>query len=866
MKDIKIEDLFSANGFAPNENQLKAIEHINGPLFLTAGPGSGKTRVLLWRTLNLIVFHDVKPEEIFLSTFTEKAALQLRDGLRSLLGLVTNMTGRPYDISGMALGTVHSICRQIITDRRFSNQSLRKIAPQLLDELGQYFKVYNRRFWVQMIHEGGFDDEEKAQRTINKYLINKGLYSRHHAAVNTISLFNRLSEENYHPNSTSVDDEELTSLLKMYKFYYDSLNQDERLKITDFSLIQQQAYNTILSAVDKRVFKHVIIDEYQDTNTIQELIFFSLVKETKNICVVGDDDQALYRFRGATVENLVEFENRCIKYLQQKPERIDLNLNYRSQPGIVNFYNDFISRCDWRKSTGKGYHRIVDKKIVAKKESNSPPVYSTKRSNPDHIYNEIAKFVQTLRMTNKISDYNQAAFLFPSLQSMGNRNTKVEGFMKAFDELGIPVYAPRAGRFLEVEEATIVYGLLFHIYNKPSLRGNASQGLREFRTWILRAFNKAAELREKDPLLNTFIEERIAEISRVTSDYNILLLSVTKKGLTKKSILSPELIRQLSELPGLSQIAKKNITNKYFVDLVKLRIKEGKGLPVRYLINRATSLDRSILDTFYQLQAFEYFRKIFENAENGIDEGPMYNLAMVSQYLARFMNDYSPIINAEFLEGGTFVNVFVSSFTYAIFRLGETEYEDKEVPFPKGRIPFLTIHQSKGLEFPVVILGSPYRMERDPGMNEKIIRKLVEKEGEPIERISEFDNMRMFYVAFSRAKNLLILPHFQGRGQRISSPLKEMLEEEKLPFLSDIDFKEIHEAKSEVEELGKSYSYTADYMGYQRCPRQYMVFRKYGFETSRSQNMFFGNLVHKTIEDLHRYLINERNLKEGVTK
>ena len=70
MYKIKIEDLFRSKGFAPNENQQKAILHLDGPLFLTAGPGSGKTRVLLWRTLNLIVFEGVKPEEIFLSTFT----------------------------------------------------------------------------------------------------------------------------------------------------------------------------------------------------------------------------------------------------------------------------------------------------------------------------------------------------------------------------------------------------------------------------------------------------------------------------------------------------------------------------------------------------------------------------------------------------------------------------------------------------------------------------------------------------------------------------------------------------------------------------------------------------------------------------
>jgi len=140
-RNNSIEHFWNLRNFKPNENQREAILYVDGPLFLTAGPGSGKTRVLLWRTLNLIVFHGVKPEDIFLSTFTEKAALQLKEGLKTLLGLVTNETGQPYDISKMALGTVHSICQSLITDRRFSEGGARKHPPLLMDALSQYFKL-----------------------------------------------------------------------------------------------------------------------------------------------------------------------------------------------------------------------------------------------------------------------------------------------------------------------------------------------------------------------------------------------------------------------------------------------------------------------------------------------------------------------------------------------------------------------------------------------------------------------------------------------------------------------------------------------------------------------------------------------------
>ena len=103
---LNIETLWTHAGFEPNDWQREAIMHTDGPLFLTAGPGSGKTRVLLWRTLNLIVFHEVPAEEIFLGTFTEKAALQLRQGLTMYLSDATRLTGRAYDLSRMPLGTV----------------------------------------------------------------------------------------------------------------------------------------------------------------------------------------------------------------------------------------------------------------------------------------------------------------------------------------------------------------------------------------------------------------------------------------------------------------------------------------------------------------------------------------------------------------------------------------------------------------------------------------------------------------------------------------------------------------------------------------------------------------------------------------
>lgn len=848
-----LQQFWKESNFHPNENQRKAIESINGPVFLTAGPGSGKTRVLLWRTLNLIVFHKIKPEEIFLSTFTEKAAHQLKEGLKSLLGIVTNKTGIPYDISKMSLGTVHSICKNIITDRRFSNDGARKIAPKLMDELEQYFYFYNKRKWKEIYEVGKYENEEEANRAINLFFSERDFYSKHQAVTSLIDIFNRFSEERLETSKLKAKDNVVKKLLTMYEYYLNDLRK-ERIKITDFSLLQLEAYNNLLSSENsKNIFKHIIIDEYQDTNTIQELIFFELAKGNKNICIVGDDDQALYRFRGATVDNLVEFESRCKKYLNQKPTIINLNKNYRSKNDIVEYYRKFINLIDWKKQSGKGFHRVINKEIISVRTDKSPGIVVSEKNDASLVYTEIAKFIKRLKEENKIEDYNQVAFLFPYLKN----SSRVIGFKDAFENEGIPVYAPRSGRFLEVDEAIDFYGLMLHVFGKPKHDFKASRGLKEFQSWLGKCIDRADAHLKRDKNINEFVKDKKNEIETVLRDYDILTNYLKKKDIELTEDFNLNMRRSILNLSGLSEKAKKLLSNKFFEKVIEKRQKDGRPFTVKYIVNSMTSLDWSILDLFYQLNGFQHFREMYRLAHEGIDEGPICNLGLITQYLGRFLEDYGNVLTASFLKDDKFINTFFSSFSYALFRRGESEYEDSDDPFPKGRVSFLTIHQAKGLEFPVVVLGSLYKQNRGPSKKEIVIRDLLKKGGEPLDRIDEFDIMRMFYVALSRAKELVVLPRYT-RGRAAIEPFKKLLNEESLLEIKEFKFKDLKASRLDKNDLGKTYSYTSDYLFYQKCPRNYMIYKKYGFVPSRSQTMFFGSLVHKTIEDLHHYLINKR--------
>jgi DNA helicase-2/ATP-dependent DNA helicase PcrA len=502
----------------------------------------------------------------------------------------------------------------------------------------------------------------------------------------------------------------------------------------------------------------------------------------------------------------------------------------------------------------------MDKDIRAHNPDENLSIVASTPGSPETVCAEIAQLVKILIDQGKVEDPNQIAFLYPSLKS-----SAVEAMRKALENLGLKVYAPRAGRFLEVDESYDVFGLFALILGLPEIQGGWGGDYGAFGDWLLQIEQNAKQLTKADPALKQFVIDKRAEVNTACRDFEALKRVVEHENWSLKEPYDlMRMKRKLYNASGLSDTGRKLLGSAYLDLTVERRAREGKPFSLEYILKRVTSLDWSLLDLFYRLTGFAHFKAMFDLAESGEDEGPVCNLSLITQYLARFVDEFIPMLTADLLVDGMFHRVFYFSFLFSIYRLGESEYEDAEDPFPKGRIPFLTVHQSKGLEFPVVVLGNPRRRLYDAGFVEKAIYPFCENENsEPLTRQAEFDAMRMFYVALSRAQNLMVIAHFKGRGQSINAPFKTLLDNN-FPRIPQLDLETVPKYTSQENDLPRMYSYTADFLSYKKCPRQYMVFRKYGFVPSRAQTMFFGSLVHRTLEDLHHEIIRRRGeIKNG---
>ena len=295
-----------------NEPQRQAVEHIDGPLMIIAGAGSGKTRVLTYRTAHLIE-KGVDPFSILLLTFTNKAAGEMRHRIESVIGT---------QAKNIWMGTFHSVFAKIL---RFEGTRLGYTSN---------FSIYDtddaKSLIRALIKEQNLDDKI--------YKVN--------LVLNRISnAKNRLIGPEQYMASSVLEQEDRYAKIPMmgqiYKMYCQRCFQANAMDFDDLLFQTNILFRDHLDVLNKyqHKFKHVMVDEFQDTNVSQYLITKKLSAVNQNICVVGDDAQSIYAFRGADIQNILNFE-------RDYPDLMTIKLeeNYRSTKAIVAVANSIIAR------------------------------------------------------------------------------------------------------------------------------------------------------------------------------------------------------------------------------------------------------------------------------------------------------------------------------------------------------------------------------------------------------------------------------------------------------------------------------------------------------------------------------------------
>lgn len=394
-----------------NERQMEAVTTTEGPVLVIAGAGSGKTTVLVRRIAYIIKNRGVSPYNILAITFTNKAAAEMKKRIGDILGGVAD---------NMWIGTFHSRCVRILRG--------------CIDRLG-----YGKDFVI-------YDSADS--KTLLKECYREENIDEKNFPVNTVRTIisnakNDAMDENTFENLYS-NDFRMATVSKIYKKYQQKLRRNNALDFDDIILNTVKILSTEPDILERYqdMFRYILVDEYQDTNNLQYLLINLLAQKYQNICVVGDDDQSIYKFRGANIGNILSFEE---DFADAK--RITLDQNYRSTQNILDAANTVISNNTQRMGkelwTSNGEGGLITT-VTTYNE------YEEGR----YIANEIKKYRD--EEGGNISD---CAVLYRT-----NAQSRVleEQFMRA----GIPAKVLGGMRFFDRKEIKDIFAYLRLIYNK----------------------------------------------------------------------------------------------------------------------------------------------------------------------------------------------------------------------------------------------------------------------------------------------------------------------------------------------------------------------------------------------------------------
>ena len=499
-----------------NEKQKLIVEDAKYPCAILAGPGTGKTFTIVQKIISLIKNDGISPNKILVTTFTKKAANELIERVESGL----KKENIYADTSNMLIGNFHSLALSFLKEyKSFTNKIF---DPLVIDS-----------------HIEGYLIEKNMD--IFENLPNFSKFISYNEVGQIQGIFANITNNLVDLDELRISNDPRDILaLEIYLAWANFLDEND---LINYQLILKKFYDLLKDPFYGKKIRDridfVIIDEYQDTNTIQEEISFSLCKG-KNLMVFGDDDQALYSFRGASPKNLRDFDKTCKMKMKRKANFYHLDINYRSNQEIIDKSREFLVN-------SKAFDLEKIKNLRANvSEKNENSVVRARANEYENIEN-IVKFL------NKKINLNQIAFLFPSLNSDYPKSLQTY-----FENHGINVLNKSSKLFFKRREIRLCLYVLISIFSKKpkKLTGSNPDKYKwtqetNFKKYLVAIFDDKEFTKNNE--LNAYIKEEKLNIEENKSYTDILYkafgLEIFREILDKK-------IDKLNSIRELSNIGK----------------------------------------------------------------------------------------------------------------------------------------------------------------------------------------------------------------------------------------------------------------------------------------------------------------------
>lgn len=788
--------------YLPNSKQKQAIEYHNGPLLIIAGAGTGKTFTLVEKIKYLIEKKLAKPEEIVALTFTEKAAREMEERVDVAL---------PYGCFQTWISTFHSFADQIL--RQEIHHIGLSSGYRLLSQAESILFLRRNLYLLPLRYYRPLNNPDKFIEGLIQH------YSRlRDEDITPLDYLNWVKTQQKKKVLNHEDINKYLELAKTYEIFQAQKIKEGYCDFADLIMLLLQLFRSRknLLKIYQSKFKYLLIDEFQDTNIAQYQLIKLLCPPTKksNITVVGDDSQAIYKFRGASVSNLLAF----IKDYPN-PKQINLLTNYRSHQLILDAAYRLVRHNDpntleAQLGISKKLHSYLKtRKII------HPPEFQFYQNDID----EAEVVAQTIKKLSKKNNFSDFAILVRA-------NNHSEPFQRSLAQHGIPYQFHGPGA----------------LFKQPAIKDLIAylQTLVDFE-------NTPAFYRVLTMSILNINSQDIARLISFAKKTNLSLYNACEFYL---NLLEPTIDEQYiiykPYLPLLSTQTKKQLTE--LISLIKDHLKQLRNLPASQIIY-------DFLDKTGTIKILG--QKNTKSADT------------IVANLAKFFTKIKALENQQ-KEPSIFQTV---DYLNLSLEIGESPQAATEDFSDQNAVHILTVHSAKGLEFPIVFLVNlsqgrfpTYDRHETIPIPEELIKEIL-----PIGNPHILEERRLFYVAMTRAKNRLFLSSslIYGDGKRsrkISQFVEETFGNNYLPqltkltqnkkYLSDFVINKplisLNLPKaSKQQRLSFSHLDT-----YRTCPLRYFYRYQLNLPSQTNSSASFGQTIHNTLQLFYKNYLEDKNI------